>query len=139
MTISLILVLLLQLYLLAEFLTTKIYQPIKEAMEFSISNPRHIIARRRLHWLAERCDRRLEVVLQNPTPVMTPSLVENLRVWIKEWKFTPARLGPELLEAVMQEGGKSVRQTIKQEISEGVCVMFYFLYPISYESLTQHC
>ena len=104
---------------LTEFLTTKVYQPIKKAIDKNLSNSRHIIARRRLHWLALRLDKRLKVLIQKPNPVMTPLLVDRLRKSILEFQFNSTTIPKQTLEGVMSKGNQRVKDAIREEISEG--------------------
>lgn len=112
-----------------DFLTEKVYGPIKKSMELSISNPRHVIAMRRLHWLAKPIKRRLEVLLQikakdktdmvNISPMMSDNMVDELRSRINAWEFVSRTINSEVLQAVMANGGMTVKEAIREEISEG--------------------
>ena len=84
---------------------------------------------RRLHWLARPIERRLEVLLQmakaksnteaNRSPVMSDGTVEELRCRIKAWEFVSKSINPKVLQGVMDNGGMTVKQAIREEISEG--------------------
>lgn len=109
-----------QLCFLTEFLTEKVFLPIKEAMHSSLMCPRHIIARRRLHWLRKYVEQRLEVLLQNhPTRLMNPLVVKKLRDSIQKWIFTESNLNPKLLQDAVAHDAQTIRDAIREEISEG--------------------
>jgi len=117
---------------LTEFLTTKVYQPIKKAIDKNLSNSRHIIARRRLHWLALRLDKRLKVLMQKPNPVMTPLLVDRLRKSILEFQFNSTTIPKQTLEGVMSKGNQRVKDAIREEISEEIFYEVSYKAPNSY-------
>lgn len=107
---------------------------------------------RRLHWLAKQFERRLEVLLQmanaKPDPpekkdgdadplekkdgddkastcsglVKREGFVTELRSRIQAWKFTQQTIQPRTLQRLMTEGGMTVKQAIREEISEGETV-----------------
>ena len=97
---------------------------------------------RRLHWLAKQFERRLEVLLQmanaRPDPpekkdgddkastcsglVKREGFVTELRSRIQAWKFTQQTIQPRTLQRLMTEGGMTVKQAIREEISEGETV-----------------
>ena len=107
--------------MLAEFLTEKVYHPLKEAMGQLLTESRHIIARRRLHWLAERFERRLEFLFQasaSTNYAMLPGIVSVLRNWLREWHFTSDNIDPGLLTN-KADSGKTAKGVIAEEISEG--------------------
>ena len=105
--------------MLTEFLTEKVFEPIKRAIDTNLSNSRHIIARRRLHWLASRLEKRLKVLIQQPNPVMTSLLVDRLRTSILNLRFDSTAIPRQILEGVMSKGGQRVKDAIREEISEG--------------------
>ncbi|KAL7521142.1 hypothetical protein ACHAWX_005840 [Stephanocyclus meneghinianus] len=110
-----------QLWVLAEFLTEKVYQPLKEAMGQRLIESRYIVARRRLHWLAERFERRLEFLFQataSTNYTMLPGIVSVLRHWLREWHFTSENIDPGLLTN-KADNGKTAKGVIIEEISEG--------------------
>lgn len=107
--------------MLAEFLTEKVYQPLKEAMGQRLTESRYIVARRRLHWLAERFERRLEFLFQataSTNYTMLPGIVSVLRHWLREWHFTSENIDPGLLTNEA-DNGKTAKGVIIEEISEG--------------------
>ena len=107
--------------MLAEFLTDNVYQPMKESMGRLHTESRHIIARRRLHWLAERFERRLDFLFQatrSTNFVMLPGIVSVLRNWLREWHFTSDNIDLGLLTN-QTDKGKTAKGVIIDEISEG--------------------
>ena len=85
-------------------------------MDGSLANYRHLIARRRLHWLSERFERRLRVLLQEQKSLITRSSTDTLREWIHEWKFNYKKVDSTRL---MEEGGQSLKDALRAEMSEG--------------------
>ena len=116
-----------KLRLLVEFLTEEVWQPIRKAMDSSVFCSRHIIARRRLHWLKKYVEQRLEVLLRTPNRFMVPLVVKKLRNSIQLWEFIPSSMGPKLLQNAMTHGGQTVKEAIREEISEGK-LRGHFLY-----------
>ncbi|KAL3803491.1 hypothetical protein HJC23_014039 [Cyclotella cryptica] len=117
-----------QLWVLAEFLTEKIYHPIKESMGRRCTESRHIIARRRLHWLAQYFERHLDSLFQASSSTnltMLPGIVSVLRNWLREWHFTSDSIDHGLLTN-KTDSGKTAKGVILDEISEEL------LYDISF-------
>jgi hypothetical protein len=77
-----------------------------------------------MHWLIKILERRLEVLLQHRTKVMTASLVGQVRKWIKAWAFNHETIHHKILTGVMPESGKQVIEAIREEIAEGECLYF---------------
>jgi hypothetical protein len=96
----------------ALFIHDRIYQPILEAMQKpGVIKSRHIIALRRLSWLAERFLRRLNYLRTS---------AETLRRWFHEWNFTSDNIKKMNINICDKtDNGKSVRRVINDEVSEG--------------------
>jgi len=99
---------------LVEFLTENVFKPVNESIrsvahgKLDLRQQRHLIARRRLHWVGEKLTGRVQEVIAHPSVDSSSECICSIRESLRQWRFVSMptlfnKLNPDLAKILLGE------------------------------------